>query len=126
MSKLEFIEADDYYDMACQWRDEGNREKAIECFKHVIELNKYFIYAYVDLAAVYAAKREYHAAAAVLKRAVKLDPEFDLLYYNIAKYLYRCGDFPGAVKYINEAADLNNAELYRRVQRIILERAGLH
>jgi tetratricopeptide (TPR) repeat protein len=122
MSKIEFIEADDYYDMACQWRKEGELEKAIECFKHAIELNKFFIYAYVDLADVYAVKRDYHAAVSVLKRAVKLDPQFDLLYYNTAKYLYRCGDLPGAVKYIEDAVELNDTELYKRVRSVILKK----
>ncbi len=123
MSKLDYMEADDYYDMACQWRKEGELDKAIECFKHVIELNKFFIYAYVDMAEVYAVKRDYHAAAAVLKRAVKFDPKFDLLYYNTAKYLYRCGDLPGAVKYIDEAIELNDSELYRRVRSVIAKRS---
>jgi tetratricopeptide (TPR) repeat protein len=122
MDKLDYIEADDFYDMACQWRVEKEWEKAIACFKHVIELNKNFIYAYIDLAEVYARRGEYHEAAVVLKRAIKLDPGFDLLHYNLAKHLYRHGEILPALKSIDAAIDLNDAELYNRVKKVILKK----
>jgi tetratricopeptide (TPR) repeat protein len=122
MDKLDYIEADDYYDMGCQWRMEREWEKAISCFKHVIELNRYFIYAYIDLAAVYARRGAYHDAVIVLKKAVKLDPSFHLLHYNIAKYTYRHGEISSALKSIEAALELNDAELYRRVRNIILKK----
>jgi len=122
MSKMDYIEADDYYDMACQWRVEKEWEKALTSLKHVIELNRYFIYAYIDLAAIYAVRKDFHAAVSVLKKAVKLDPRFDLLYYNLARYSYKCGDIPGAAKHIDEAISLNNSELYIKVRQVILKK----
>lgn len=122
MGKLDYIEADDYYDMACQWRVEREWEKAISCFKHVIELNKYFIYAYIDFAAVYAKRGDYHDAVIVLKKAIKLDPDFHLLHYNIAKYYYRHGEMHGALKSIEAAINLNDIELYNRVRGVILKK----
>jgi tetratricopeptide (TPR) repeat protein len=122
MDKLDYIEADDYYDMGCQWRVEREWEKAISCFKHVIELNRYFIYAYIDLAAVYARQGNYHDAVIALKKAVKLDPGFHLLHYNIAKYMYRHGELHGALKAIDEALILNDTELYERVRAVILKK----
>jgi len=122
MDKLDYIEADDYYDMGCQWRMEREWEKAISCFKHVIELNKFFIYAYIDLASVYARQGDYHDAVTVLKKAVKLDPGFHLLHYNIAKYYYRHGEMPAALKSIEAAINLNDMELYERVRGLILKK----
>jgi len=122
MDKFDFIEADDYYDMACQWRLEKEWEKAITCFKHAIELNKNFIYAYIDLAAVHARLGDYHDAVTVLKKAVKLDPGFDLLYYNIAKYSYRHGEIAEALKSIEEAINLNSIDLYKRIRNVILKK----
>ncbi len=122
MDKLDYIEADDYYDMGCQWREEREWEKAISCFKHVIELNKNFIYAYIDLSAVYARRGNYHDAVIILKKAVKLDPGFHLLHYNIAKYMYRHGELHGALKSIDEAIILNDTELYERVRAVILKK----
>ncbi len=122
MDKLEFIEADDYYDIACQWRIEKEWDKAIECFKHVIELNKYFIYAYIDLAAVYARREGYHDAVIVLKKAIRIDADFHLLYYNIAKYLYRNGEINGALKSIEEAINRSDTKLYNMVRRVILNK----
>ena len=119
MDKPGYLEADDFYDIACQWKKEKEWEKAIESYRHVIELNRYFIYAYIDLSEVYAFRGEYHDAVSVLKKAIKHDPQFHLLYYNAAKYLYKCGDIPGAAKYIDEAINLNDIELYRRVKCVI-------
>lgn len=119
MDKTGFIEADDYYDMGCQWRIERDWDKAISCFKHAIELNRYLIYAYIDLAAVYAAKGEYHDAVSILKKGVKSDPRFDLLYYKIARYLYKNGEFQISLKYIDEAINLNDCDLYQRVKSVI-------
>ncbi len=122
MNKTDFIEADDYYDIACQWKNEKDWEKAISALKHVINLNKYFIYAYIDLASVYAAKTDYYNAVAVLKKAVKLDPGFHLLYYNLAKYYYRNGEITASLKSIEEAICLNDTELYERVKCVILKK----
>lgn len=122
MKKTDFIEADDYYDIACQWMKEKEWDKAISSLKHVIDLNNNFIYAYIDLAAAYAAQRDYHAAAAVLKKAIKSDPGFDLLHYNLAKYLYRNGEVVSALKSIEKAAELNNIDLYERVKSLMLKK----
>lgn len=122
MDKLDFIEADDFYDMGCRWRAERVWEKAISCFKHVIEINKNFIYAYIDLAEVYAKMGDFHEAVTVLKKAVKLDPGFHLLHYNLAKYFYRHGEVVRALKSIDEAINLNDTELYERIRKVILHK----
>lgn len=120
MGKLEDIEADDYYDMGCQWRIEREWDKAITCFRHAIDLNRNFIYAYIDLAAVYAKKGNFHDAVLTLRKALKIDPDFDLLYYNLAKYQYRHGETAAALNSIDEAIECNSTELYERVRRVIL------
>ena len=42
MSKNDFIEAEDYYEIGAQWLEEKEYLKAIESFRHVISLNNNF------------------------------------------------------------------------------------
>jgi len=115
------IESEDYYDMACEWKKQKEYVKAEDCLEKVISLNRKFIYAYIDLAELYALRKKFHDAVHLLKKAAKNDPEFDLLYYLMAKYAYKAGDFRNALSDVEQAIDINPTELYIRVHKVIRE-----
>lgn len=121
MDDSRYIDADDYYDIACEWLKLKNYENAETHFKKVIDLNPRFIYAYIDLSAVYAALKKYREAVSVLKKAVEYDPGFDRLYYLMAKYSYRENDFKRAIGAIEKAISLNPSRLYDRA-RLLFEK----
>ncbi len=110
MKKSQYIEAENYYDMACEWITQREFEKAEKYLYQVLELNSHFIYAYITLAEVLSAQDKYHDLIRVLQNAIKEDPAFDRLYYLIAFYAYQNKDHKKAVQYINEALSYNKNE----------------
>lgn len=112
MDNRDYIEAEDYFDMGTEWLIRKDYDKALEYFRHVIELNKNFIYAYIREAEIFAIKENYHDAVRVLRRAIKVDKEFDKLYYLIAIFLYKDKNYKHALEYIEEAINLNADPYY--------------
>ncbi len=119
MKHYEDIEADDCYDMAVEWIRQGNFEKAVHYFIRAIELNEYFIYAYIALARVYATQKKFTDAVHILKKATRFDPAFDRLHYLMAKYAYKNGDYKNALICIDRAIGMDGKELYEQARGII-------
>ena len=119
MKHYDDIEADDCYDMAVEWIRLGEYDKAVIYFDRAIELNQYFIYAYIALARTHATKKKYTDAIHVLKKATRMDPAFDRLHYLMAKYAYKNGDFKNALICIDRAIELNDSDLYEEARSII-------
>lgn len=119
MHKQDYIEAEDYYEMAHSWISSGQKNKAMECLQHVLELNPRFIYAYIDIAKIYARGGRFNEAQRTLKEAIHYDKKFHDLHYLMAKYAYREHDYSKAMKFIDSALNLSDEYLYRRVKRVI-------
>ena len=119
MKHYEDIEADDCYDMAVEWIRHGNFDKAVHYFTRAIELNQYFIYAYIALARTYATQKKYTDAVPILKKATRFDPAFDRLHYLMAKYAYKNGDYKNALISIDRAIEMDEKDLYREAREMI-------
>lgn len=122
MKKSDFIEAEDYYEIGSRWLEEKEYRKAIDSFRHVISLNNMFMYAYIDLALCYSKIGRYHEAVQILRKGSHKDPGFHQLYYLMAKYLYRDGDFHGALKSIETALEYSGEKMYKLAYGVILKR----
>lgn len=120
MKHYDDIEADDCYDMAVEWIRLGEYDKAVDYFNRTIELNQYFIYAYIALARAYATQKKYGDAVHILKKATRMDPAFDRLHYLMAKYAYKNGDYKSALICIDRAIEMEDRELYEEAREIIL------
>lgn len=112
MTDYRYIEADDYYDMACGWMKNKNLDKAEDCLMRAISLNPNFIHAYLDLAGLYARQNRFHDAVHILKEASQVDPDFDRVYYLMARYAYKNEDYANAKKFIQRAMDIYHRERY--------------
>ena len=122
MKNYNDIESEDLYDMAIEWIKNSDHDRAIDCLKRAIGLNPNFIYAYITLSEVLAKQKKYSDAVHVLKRASKADPKFDRLNYLMARYAYKAGDYPTALRYIIMAIEKSPQPLYLKSQKVI-ERA---
>ncbi len=120
MRNYNYIESEDYYDMAIEWIHNKEFEKAIDCLKRAISLNPNFIYAYITLSKTLARQKKYSDSIHILKRASKIDPGFDRLNFLMAKYAYKGGDYPTALKYINLAIEKSSNPLYLKSKEIIM------
>jgi tetratricopeptide (TPR) repeat protein len=120
MKSYDYIEADDCYDMAVAWIRNGNIEKCLERLNRAIELNPCFIYAYIALARVHARQKKYADAVHALKRASRIDPNFDRLFYLMAKYAYKNGDLKNALIYIDRALSLDRNALYELARDFVM------
>ena len=121
MKHYDDIEADDCYDMAVEWARHGNSEKAVNCLARAIDLNRNFIYAYIALARVFAMQKKFTDAVHILKKAARIDPAFDRLYFLMAKYSYKNGDYKNAMICIGRAIEIEDKELYLHAREIIEE-----
>ena len=110
--EYQYLESEDFYEMALQWIEQNNLEKAESCLKRTLELNENFIYAHITLAEVYGKLGTLHDAIRVLKKAFSIDSEFDRLPYLIALYANEAGDTIASLKYIARAIALNPDPLY--------------
>jgi len=119
VKQYEYLEAEDYYDMGIAWLDQDNLERAEDCLRHAIECNPAYSYAYIDLARVLARRADFHGAVHVLKEASFHDRNFDRIYYLMAKYAFKEGDFRNALHHIERALEVEQKELYIRVRKII-------
>lgn len=119
MKQYDYIEADDCYDMAVEWLRNGNIEKAVAYLNRTIELNPRFSYAYIMLARTHAIKKNFTDAVHILKKASRMDPEFDRLPFLMAKYAYKNGDYKNALLFINKALEIDEKELYLLAKEII-------
>jgi tetratricopeptide (TPR) repeat protein len=119
MKKYDYIEADDYFEMALGWARSKNYEKAADYLIKTIDLNPNFTYAYIALGRVYALQNKFPDATQTLKRAIRFDPTFDRLYYLAAKYYYKNGDFKNAIIFLNKAMDVDDKPLYEMAMEYI-------
>lgn len=112
MKNYRYEEADDCYDMGYEWLTRGHPDKAEDLLKKAIELNPEFVYSYITLADAMSRMKRFGDAVSVIKRATRVDPDFDRLYFLMAKYSFKRGDFPAALKWINIAYDMNPSRLH--------------
>lgn len=119
MPKDRYIEAEDYFEMACEWIKARETARAEECLLHALSLNPHFIYAYIELAALYSRGKLYQEAVNTIRKALRHDPEFHHLYFLLSKYAFRNGQYSSSLQTIDRAIELNPCELYHRVRSVI-------
>ena len=119
MGRNRDIEAEDYYEMACEWIRAGEPGRAEECLIHTIRLNQRFIHAYIDLAALYNRQKRYQESVHAMRKALRHDPGFHQLYYLLAVYSFRNGEYGSSLRTIDRAIQLNPCRLYNRVRAVI-------
>ena len=117
--QYDYQESEDYYDMACEWINQNNFEKAETCLKHALGMNKNFIYAYITLSEVYEKQKKYQEAVHILREAFKIDTTFDELPYRIAKSCLLARDIKNAMKFIQKAIDLNPSQKHLEFQEML-------
>ncbi len=122
MKHYDYIEADDLYDMAIECLKNRDTDKAIVHLKKAIDLNINFTYAYIALARAQGILGEFNNAVHTLKRAAKVDTEFNRLNYLIAKYAYKGGDYKTALLSIDHALEIEENPLYQSAREIIYEK----
>ena len=120
MKEEDYREAEDLFEMALQWIEHRQPDRAIPLLKNCIELNGNFIYAYVTLAEALAKTGDMPQAVSVLKQAARRDPDFDRLYYLIARYAFKMGDLPKSLKYMKIARERADCRLYERSEARLL------
>lgn len=119
--EYEYIESEDNYEMASQWIDQGNLEKAEACLKRSIELNGNFIYAYITLADIYAKQKRWQDAVSILKKAFLADPFFERLPFMMAQYSREAGDYVSALRFISRAIEIREDQEFIELQRRIYD-----
>ncbi|HDP80400.1 MAG TPA: tetratricopeptide repeat protein [Spirochaetes bacterium] len=124
MRQYDTIESEDLYDMAVEWMERGDFEKAEHQLKRAISLNPRFIYAYITLARLYGRVKNYSMAVGLLKKAREQDPAFHRLDYLMAKYAYKAGDYPLSLRCIEKAIEKSPEMLYRKSREVIRRASG--
>ncbi len=100
-------DAKKYYDLAEEYFDRRDYEKAIENYNMAILLNPLFSEAYFGRALSYYKLKEYDKAIADYTKTLELDPKNPIIYNNRGDSYYRKGDFVAAIKDYDKAIMLN-------------------
>lgn len=102
-----------YYDFAILCGHTGDKDKAEQLLKKVLQLNPNFAAAHKDLAVLYLDSRLFDYAKEEFEKAVALDPENPYITYEYGNYFQMTGD--------SEKAD----ELYNKVLESIAMPANI-
>ncbi|MEM4296686.1 MAG: AAA family ATPase [Candidatus Anstonellales archaeon] len=96
-----------YYELAEEYFDKKDFEKAIENYNMAILLNPVFSEAYFGRALTYYKLKEYEKSIADYTKVIELDPKNPVVYNNRGDAYYRKGDFGTAIKDYDKAIMLN-------------------
>lgn len=96
-----------YYELAEDYFDKRDYEKAIENYNMAILLNPLFSEAYFGRALAYYKLKEYDKAIADYTKVIELDPKNPIVYNNRGDVYYRKGDFGTAIKDYDRAIMFN-------------------
>ena len=98
-----------YNNMAVNFSDLGQSDKALEYYTKEIEINPNYYLGYKNIARIYAYDlKDYEKAEADYTKAIELDPENDDNYYSRGYfYLWAIEDYEKAISDFTSAIDLD-------------------
>jgi len=105
--KPQLVDAMSYYQIANDFFEKGDYEKAIENYNMAILLNPVFSEAYFNRALCYYQLKNYDKSIADYSKAAELDPKNPNIYNNKGDAFYRKQDYASAIKDYDKAVMLN-------------------
>ena len=105
--KPQLVDAMSYYQIANDFFEKGDYEKAIENYNMAILLNPVFSEAYFNRALCYYQLKNYDKSIADYTKAAELDPKNPNIYNNKGDAFYRKQDYASAIKDYDKAVMLN-------------------
>ncbi len=105
--KPQIADAMSYYQIANDYFEKGDYEKAIENYNMAILLNPIFSEAYFNRALCYYQLKNYDKSIADYSKAAELDPKNPNIYNNKGDAFYRKQDYASAIKDYDKAVMLN-------------------
>jgi len=94
------------------YQNNGQYDKALECFNKAIELDPKDYLGYVGRGEVYSEFVRYEEAIADFDTAIRLNPEDDEAYFEKGQVLEKLGDYESAVEYYSKAIELKSDDAY--------------
>lgn len=101
--------------------DRENRGKAAEAFKTAIESDPTLVSAYNGLASAYRAAGRREAATELWEKAVALDPEYAMPYYNLGRAYIEARDFQRALGALEKYRTLRAGRMSPEEEREIAD-----
>ncbi|HLS53835.1 MAG TPA: tetratricopeptide repeat protein, partial [Tissierellaceae bacterium] len=119
------IEKDNKYDRAYYYAANihdrlGQRDKAINLYKRVIELNPNDFYAYNNLGSLYEELGKYEVAKKYLKGSLDLNPNFYKALFNMGVVKSRLKDNERALAYYRKAIETNKKYYYTYLNMAVI------
>ncbi|MEW5996724.1 MAG: AAA family ATPase [Candidatus Micrarchaeota archaeon] len=105
--KPQLVDAMSYYQIANDYFEKGDYEKAIENYNMAILLNPVFSEAYFNRALCYYQLKNYDKSIADYSKAAELDPKNPNIYNNKGDAFYRKQEYASAIKDYDKAVMLN-------------------
>jgi tetratricopeptide (TPR) repeat protein len=85
--------------LGCYYQNEGETEKAVECYKKAIEINPYLTVSYMGMGRILRARGDIAGALAQYEQALKFDPNDGDAHNNIADIDAAAGRLGPALKH---------------------------
>lgn len=99
--------AQQYFNEAEKYRDNGIYEKAVESYKKAIKSDPIFVDAHYNLAVSYIHMKQLDNAVACFNRVIDIDPQDYTAYNNLGVVFHNKGLLNDAEKYFLEAVKIN-------------------
>lgn len=104
------------------YRQLGLTDKAIECMKKAIEIDKTFIGPYNNLGFIYSSIDSFDQSINYFNKVLAIDPDEPLAYNNRGYSYYRLGEYRKAMKDIKKSIDMysSNSYAYRNLALVYI------
>src|SRR3990172_1200374 len=92
---------------AVRFEKEGNAEKAINEYLHILNVDPNFRNAYINLGSLYSRMNRLNEAMKCYKAALSLGHDY-ITYFNVGCIYYKIGKYTNALNNLEKSAEMNN------------------
>jgi tetratricopeptide (TPR) repeat protein len=77
--------------------ESGNKNKAADLYRELIETQPKFVQAYVNMGTLYFHQKDFAKAAEFYRQATEIDPDYSLAFFNYASVLEELGQYEESI-----------------------------
>ncbi len=95
----------EYNNLGGVYTDKGEYDKAIFCYKKVLDSNPYMLFGHYNLGNIYLKQGKRETAISEYLKEIENNPDFHDSYFNIAKAYIQNGNVKKAVEYLEKLSE---------------------
>jgi tetratricopeptide (TPR) repeat protein len=101
------IKINEFYEEAGELKTNRSYERAAERYNAILEIDKKFVKAYLEMGQIYYAKGEYYKAIRIYNKAIDNKVKHALIYYQLGQTFWELGKMEEAAKNYKESLKID-------------------